>query len=665
MVAFQIMISIDESQPAGTRSAFSVTEVDAATKDAAVQAISRAADDLDRNIFKVQPDPQQSTQGRVLFAFIGDGEAFESHGGSTYPAFSARTTTTIVAASDITTEDLRGRYVTDATGGQLTQILTELDAAGILAQDDTVGVPGLLVYSVAQGNLAPPFVIMVFLLGLAISYSVARNRKVHALRALHGYRRTSILGSEIGSATATFAVGLVGLLVVGLPVLAVYNGLRQGPRFLGVVGVTMLVLYLAVVTLVATAVWSLPRTKIPLVLKGEQVPVRNGVLAAVAQIAVLAIVLATTSAAMDRIEAIQQNLQASDQWADGDPLYALRLGVSGTREDDLRAAPALGTVVTELEDAGQVLLVSNTAQAGAGADTSVEPEGGNSLLVNNAYLSRQVVRADDGRRITDLPTGKDQFTLLVPRSYDGDPQQLLQRYADYFRDFSCTVGRAEGDTVTCDPQGTVVRTAPGQHLFIYNGTSFLPAELQPPDTLCDPVVAVVAAQSELLAPLQYLSWSSQDDVLFSDPAALDDGLQQQGIAGAFQGVDNAADAVATARALSERELQMDAFSLPLGWAALVLASIVMAMVYCDRRKRPMFVELIHGYSFTARHRTYLAAGLLLSLLGVGAAGIGGQSFTSGRDLLAATAFVAVQFAISLTAVRIYETRIRADFIKRY
>jgi len=98
---------------------------------------------------------------------------------------------------------------------------------------------------------------------------------------------------------------------------------------------------------------------------------------------------------------------------------------------------------------------------------------------------------------------------------------------------------------------------------------------------------------------------------------------------------------------------------------LVLSSVVTIAVYCDRRKRPMFVELIHGYSFVRRHWRYLAGAAGLSVLGIGLAGLAGGSLARGRDVVVAAAFLAAQVVVSLVAIRIYETRFRADFIKRY
>lgn len=668
VVAFQLFVAVDEAQPAGTRTAFSVETVDAPTKEAALDAISATARELGRTIYKVQPDPRDSIRGRVLFAFVGDADAFESHGGDDYPTFSTQAVTTRVAPADaITTEDLRGRYVTDAGADEMPRLLAMLGDAGVLARDDTVPAVAFIFYAAGQGNLAGSFAVMAVALGLAVAYSVARNRKVYALKALHGYRRIDDLRAEIVAATTSYGLGLAGLLVVGMPLLGITTGFRQAPRFLSVFAVTILVLYVALVALVALAVWSLPRASIPVVLKGEQVSLRNGVLAAGAQVLVLAIVAATTSAAMNRIEAVDETLDAFGHWSDGDPLYALRWSMSGTHEDQERAGPGLAAAVTDLAAAGQVMLAEYLGH-GKADDTTGGPTGAGDIepfIVDDGYLDREVVNDADGRRIADLPEEKGAFTLLVPQTFRGDRDALLRAYVDYLT-FTCGVGRGDDDPFTCDPHGTIVVTEPGQDLFAYTGTSFLPAELrQHPLFLHDPAVAVVPAASELISPLMYVSYATQDNLLFSDPAALDAALREQGVRGHFQGIDNAADSVATSVAQSQRELRMDAFGLALGWAVLVLSSVVMVTVYCDRRRRPLFVQLIHGYRFVSRHWRYLTGVVALSTVGIAIAGLAGGSLARGRDVAVAAAFVAAQLVVALAAIRTYEARFRADFVKRY
>ncbi|MBU4336592.1 MAG: hypothetical protein KJ548_08445, partial [Actinobacteria bacterium] len=62
---------------------------------------------------------------------------------------------------------------------------------------------------------------------------------------------------------------------------------------------------------------------------------------------------------------------------------------------------------------------------------------------------------------------------------------------------------------------------------------------------------------------------------------------------------------------------------------------------------------------------YLTGAVALSGVGIAIAGLAGGSLLRPRDVATAIAFAIAQVAIALAAIRIYETRFRADFIKRY
>lgn len=209
IVTFQVFITIDEAQPAGTHSAFTVKRVDSPSKEAAIRAITRAARQTRTNIFKVQPGARDSTRSRTLFAFLGNEHEFQRHGGSAYPTFSRQSlATTVVPASHITTEDMRGRYVTSANHDQIATILADLSRAGVAATDDTVPGLQLFLYALGPGNLGAAFVVVYVALALTIAYSGTTNRKTHAVKSLHGYGRTPILATELASAGAVFGLGL-------------------------------------------------------------------------------------------------------------------------------------------------------------------------------------------------------------------------------------------------------------------------------------------------------------------------------------------------------------------------------------------------------------------------------------------------------------------------
>ncbi|AXE37467.1 bacteriocin-associated integral membrane family protein [Acidipropionibacterium virtanenii] len=667
VLTFQIFISVDEAQPAGTHTTFTIDHVDSPKKSAALRAIDESASRLHINIFKIQAGTTNSFQTRTLYAFIGDRDSLSRSGGYSYPIFSTQSQrTTITPADRITTEDLRGVYATSADHSQMTSILADLRKAGISADDSTATGLEIFVYALGPANLGAAFVIVYVALALALAYSGTTNRKAHAIKSLHGYGRAPILGAELGSAGATFGLGLAALLLVGTPVLWAVTRFHQVWRFAGFLGTGLGVLALltAVLVTVLGGVATL-RHRIPEVLKGERAPLADGVLAAATQVIVLAVVLASISGAMWRIEAVSRTSRELSRWSQMPPAYALRLSTASTHDDDLRDAPALTSIISRMDRQGTVLMTGykggELANGGDGT-TPPGPEGSNSMIVNPKYLGVQPVLGTDGHRIRNIATARNGFTLLVPASYQGDVGALLATYTKYFKEYSCLLG-APKSTPPCAPHGRVIRTAAGQQLFTFKGTDPSPAEDQERTSLTDPVLAVVSPSSGLIGPMEYLSYTSLNSVLFFDADDLEQQLTRAGIRGHFQGIDNAADAVTETLAASRLEQRMDVFGISLGLVVLILATMVSAAVYCDRRRRTSFVQLLHGYGFTRRHGPLLAGDLGLAVLTATATMmIGGMHLP--RDLAAAAILVAAQVSVAALFVRVYETRSRADFIKR-
>lgn len=667
LLSFQVFITVDDAQPAGTQSAFSVERVDSLSKQAAIRTIEAAASNTGTNIYKIQPGARDSTRSRTLFAFLGDHRQFQQQSGFAYFTFSSQPlSTTVTTADQITTEDLRGRYVTTADHAQTATILAALHRAKITAGDDTVPGPQLFLYALGPGNLGAAFVVVYVALALAIAYSETTNRRAHAIKSLHGYSRAPILGAELTSAGMAFGVGLAALVAIGVPVLGAVTGFHQMWRFAGVLD-TGLGILAAFTALLVTALGGAAtlRHRVPEVIKGERLPLADGVLAILAQVIVLAVVLGSVSGAMWRIEAVTRTTHELGRWTQMTPAYALRLNTAGQHGDNVHDAPALASIIDRMDRQGKVLMAGyeggQLANGGADVQPS-DPGGANSMIVNPTYLKVQPVLDADSHRISSVATGRDNFTLLVPTSYHGDLDTLLATYTTYFKGFACLLGAPKG-TPPCHPRGRVIRTATGQTLFTYKGTTAGPAELQDRLSLDDPVLVVVAPSSGLIGPSQYLSYTSQDAVLFFDAAELDRQLTRAGICGSFQGIDNAADAVTDTLAASRLEQRMDMFGIPLGTLVLVLATMVSAAVYCGRRRRTSFVQLIHGYGFTRRHGTLLAGDLILASLTAAAALAIGHMHRP-RDLAAAAILIAAQVGVAAAFVRVYEARSRADFIKR-
>ena len=665
VVTFEMLITIDQELPAGTGTSFTVERVDTATKADAVRAIAQASRNLGINVFKIQPSFRDSMKSRVLVAFVGDQKSFQRNGGYDYPSFSTRDQSTkVVSFEEITTQDLRGSYATNADRSHMEQLAKALSRSRIVVDESRGLWMNATVYALGKGGLWAGVAIIAITLVVSTAYSLSRNRKIHAVKAMHGYTSGRILVGELVPLLATLAVGLMTIALVGLPFLWLVNGFHQIWRLLRalLIAVTVLTAYLVFLALALGGAGTF-RDRIPAVLNGEGDELRDGIIAGFAQFMVVAVLFGTISGSLNRISAVQSTSRSLAQWSRISDQYVLRLSLNTTQEDELREAPPLMKVIEDLDSRGKAMLVGYNKFGSDYYDDSYEPDGADSMIVSPNYLDKQPIAGLDGKPVRVVGKDIGAFTLLVPSSYKGDPRALLKKYAEHFKGMCQEDVAQKQKPNSCNPHGVLVRTRSGQDISLFSGTQFMPAEDQQRLSLKDPVVAVTSPSSGLISPMGYLSYTSSDSVLFSDPELLQSKLDHYGISGYFQGIDNAKDSVAYTLSLSRNEQRGDIIAISFGLAAAMMAILVCSAAYCARRRRLSFVQFIHGYGFFKRHGGFLVmqnTGVLLVLMAVGIIG----SMNKVTDLVAgALLFAGSSFIMAIT-VSVYESRFRADDIKR-
>lgn len=670
VVTFEMLITIDQELPAGTGTSFTVERVDTATKADAVRAIAQASRNLGINVFKIQPSFRDSMKSRVLVAFVGDQKSFQRNGGYDYPSFSTRDQSTkVVSYKEITTQDLRGSYATNADRSHMEQLAKALSRSRIVVDESqslwSRGLwIGATIYALGRGGLWAGVAIIAITLVVSTAYSLSRNRKIHAIKAMHGYTSGRILVGELVSLLTTLVVGLMTIALVGLPFLWLINNFHQIWRLLRglFIAVAVLTAYLVFLTLVLGGA-STFRNRIPAVLNGEGNELRDGIIAGFAQFMVVAVLFGTISGSLNRISAVQSTSRSLAQWSRISDQYVLRFSINITQEDMLRAAPPLMKVIEDLDSRGKAMLVGYNKFGSDYYDDPYEPDGADSMIVSPNYLGKQSIAGLDGKPVRVVGTDIGAFTLLVPSSYKGDTGALLKKYAEYFKGMCQEDVARKQKPYSCNPHGVLVRTRSGQDISLFSGTQFMPAEDQQRLSLRDPVVAVTSPSSGLISPMVYLSYTSSDSVLFSDPELLQSKLDHYRISGYFQGIDNAKDSVAYTLSLSRNEQRGDVIAISFGLAAFMMAILVCSAAYCARRRRLSFVQFIHGYGFFRRHGGFLVMqniGMLLTLMAVGIIG----SMNKVTDLVAGTLLFAVSSLIMAITVSVYESRFRADDIKR-
>lgn len=673
VLSFFMFTVLDDELPAGTSTAFEISRVDTGNKEQALSLLQKTAEKYKINIYKISAADGDSLRSRRLFVFIGDREGFDRQGAFDYPVFSPSTMKTEVrAAADISTEDLRGSYAANASSSQLRAIMSDLASHRITMRIDVGTWIGALLYSLGVGSLGAPLAIGALALIVALSYSISSNRKIHAIKSLHGYNARQILAAELADFLRVFALGLLGVAIVGLPFLWFYNHFNQLTRFLLTAGGILLgLLVFSLVLIVALGGASTLRDRIALTIDGEGTRVGDGIMAGVVQVIVLALIFGTASGSLNRLHAVSQTRKELSQWSLIPDAYLARFSLESGTEEEIDKAGEFMTVIRRMDDEGKVLEAysNDPPSSQEGWDEIAkdplmpyENNGYKSMIVNPTYLRLIGIRDSHGKTMRETDSQGQRFSLLIPDSYRGDVDELLASYVRSF-DEMCQEELKKGRTTRCHPEGTVVRTRSGQRLPAFRGTDFEPAEDQQIFHLDDPIVAVVSTSSGLQDGLDFVAANSQGHLLFFDADELDRRLTQAGIRDQFQAIDRAEDSIMSTLAITQREQTGDLIGLALGAFAVVLATLVCAAVYCEKRRRVSFVELIHGYGFFRRHRAFLAGEFAACVAALLAVAVLGHMFTW-SDLGIAVGLLAMAAALTLSSIGIYEHRFQAADIKR-
>ncbi|MDY5153857.1 hypothetical protein SAMN05421878_10132 [Actinobaculum suis] len=682
LFSFQLLVDLDSYKPLGARSTFTVEEVSTESKAAALQALQESAATHQANIYKIAHRQDNSFEGRILFAFIGDTASFEEAGGEDYPSVvTGKHATQVRAGSEITTEDLRGTYATSLaySSADYAALLADLETAGFRCTSQRVPTIALVLFTVSTNNSSATMAILFVLTLLTFGYGASQSRKIRALEEIHGYSTAQMLRRDVRDLSKIFALFLPPTLLVTLLALFVYNSLQQLSRYLQILVLTWAGFYVFALLACVLATITLGIRAPVAVLKGDRAGRSLAVFSTIAALGTLIIVFATTTATCNRIDAVNTLTKESAQWRANGQLYALRLTTTGNQYDDMEAAPAFQQIVAQAEQDGKVLLVAYNDYAligeaeppmdGYPASDPYARGGSKSLLVNGNYLDRQTVVDVSGRRLTSavVPTETGHYLLLVPENYPGDVELLAEKYN---KDFTPSHCKPELASEVTDPEpcftlhAQVIRIPAGQTYSTYGGTKYQPADDQAATRLQDPIIAVASAASQVVPPISYISYASTDDLFFTDSQALDAALVQAGIRGNFQGIDNAADAVTTSVQLAQQALQQDLISMALALFVLVTAAIIFAEIYCDRFQKRNFLRKIHGYPFAVRHLSYLAVEIMVVLLALACSFGIAHVELSVRNCLLLAGLSGLYLLLSVSTLIAYERRFNATIIKR-
>ncbi|WP_417367000.1 hypothetical protein [Glutamicibacter arilaitensis] len=413
-----------------------------------------------------------------------------------YPRFSQSIQTNIYPVDDLQGKDPRGRYFIFGPNGAEAKVIEEFERIGFSAEQlpasSSQGL-GLLF----QGTLSSPTLVTMLLIVVLSGTSAISQMKSYSVKLLHGASKKDVLLQDLKE---LFGRAIPQVAIIGCAATAwlySYNQLNQfAPlaQSTAVIFVAALALAIAIHAIVATLLWN---TSILHGLKGRlgfrvAVPLAYlirvpGILLAVSLVASTFGALQTTQEA----EAARAELNAA-----GDASTIVFEGRSSPEEMD-RLAFESGAWLKREAKAGRAI-VSAPYQLDDDSNASSIPV----LLINNAYLERNVVLSGSGDRVQQIP--ESDIRVLGP----GQKPALREAFLDFIGEFSIDYTSAEKvsfETITA-----------GQEHFRYDPNSAGAGSSQPD---ADALLIVVGSDSGLISDDDFMALASQGHVLMDDPVS--------------------------------------------------------------------------------------------------------------------------------------------------
>lgn len=600
VIAFTYQETADNHFPIGTQTVFRVNEIAPdKPKSEVINTIHSLAVSHELNIYKMTPDPEHIDGGRVLFVFLGDESTFIGDSETwEYPSFSRSFSTRLLPHTEITTQDIRGLYAASIDAESFAPLLNALERAGVSASLEPV--PHSMIFAnilFGETSSGPLLIAILLALFLAAAFYASRRHIVCSIRYIHGRNRFAAVLAEYWTTVRVFSSIILVCGAAAIAGLYIYNGLTQAVTYFSTLGLLLLggaaaVLAGQTVTLLIMDRWATSE-----IIKGRKPLVFLATASVAAQIITLAISYPTISTGVHTATSIIRDARFDAHWLAARSFVTVRFSGTNTPADFEAISARFGELARSEEQNGR-LVVSAPAAAGPQEAEGYGPYTGNSLVVNNRYLSEQNVLSSQGERIEKLPEKDGKMYVLIPRHLKAQVPAIVGEYREWAV-FQRSLDHS-ASTDPASPEITVIETATGQEIFSYGSDS-----TQTQISKTDPVVAVVPARSGILSNNFYLSAASTGSILFTDAAALKGALSDAKIEQQVSSIDSVSD-----RALVERNSRIVkatilTASLILFATMLLIVGIVLTRVYFDRNRQRLFVEGVHGRAFIAMHGEYL------------------------------------------------------------
>ncbi|WP_028647699.1 hypothetical protein [Nocardiopsis sp. CNT312] len=570
-----------------------------------------------------------------------------------YPGFSAQPLIEVRPWQEWQTEDLRTGFAGMGSPQEAEHVQQALRELGLETAAGRAPAPLPWTDHLLRGETALTAAVTAVLVATSAGAGVLLNARSYAVARLAGHSYPRILGKDLAAIGRWWALLLPCLTACAALALLLYNGLAQYQRLAAVSAWILAALALVALAAHALALGLLHRSPLTTALKGHM-PIR-GVAAAVYTVRLSALVLAVAAATatVTALERVHAHTVGADDITRVQGAARLYIGGTGDYgalvETDrdllgpwLRRADAQGRTVLVLQEPLETLLPEGRHSARSAV-----------LVVNETYLEREGVLADvDGRG-------------GVPRVFTPSPSTHTAR--ELAEGATAWVGFRSPDPAP--ERVPVIGYPPGRTFFTYGTYDPLTANLRP--TVEDPVV--LAVPNGLLEEEWYAISARSGGLLFLDRRVAEHAVAERGLSFHVTAVESVSTSMATANRQATTELRINAVTLAVAAAVLVMTSTAACLVYARARSQHVFARHISGWSFAATHRLMLSveAALASVLVGWAAADLAAtlHAFADpagavfGFDVLGAYRALAVSCSIA-AAMAVIVTVVLAHFHRR-
>lgn len=560
-------------------------------------------------------DSHEPEKKRIAYVYAPSG-ASESHWFvKGYPdVVPSLMSTTVRSLSDSERIGVGGSYAIvgkDATSraNAAIELASELPKSGYNVTAWKMGIIGT--FSNLPEQLCIAALLSLLLCALLALLFAMLNAKGYAVYQLHGYARRQIWVRDVRANLRASLIAAAGIIVLAACAYAAIDGFAQWQRMLRAFA-AVLAVFLLVIALFHVGGMRLATLQPVLSgLKGH-IPVGRATLDMyVIRVPAALVSMATVSALMTAGVSVGQARQRLAYWGDNGSVAYVE-GFRGSATDaDMGAY--LQWVARE-NQAGKVIRAYKTRLSDIRDDTSsASAVSGNVLIVNTAYLRRNVIKDSSGTRIRAVPDGK--VLLVIPQERSGDADAIGQIVSAYVHEHwvqtqlihkygSQEYLEHEQDTEFNDAPGPGIETVTGlkgQTAFDYRFTQNSNA-----DDIGDvghaqtgTIIIGIDPSSDVDNLFEYSTESMS--LFFTDPDQAWKELKQAGLDTAITAMSTPARLTLNEIAAAQRSLYQAVASFILGVLVLVMSGVALARTHVRGRAQEVFARYIHGWAFIRIH----------------------------------------------------------------